>query len=109
MEQFLKTKDHTYRDLTLEFLTTLHVEVMSGPHYQEGYISFYLNREFYELNFSGFNSVFYFSSSMDLPYQHVPKEFNSNAFWHQLSGVHHYDTSNSKGTIIRNPCIRVAQ
>ena len=28
---FLETSDHTYRDLTLEFLSTLHVDVMGGP------------------------------------------------------------------------------
>ena len=31
MGQFLETRDHTYQDLTLEFLSTLHVEVISGP------------------------------------------------------------------------------
>ena len=35
-------KDYTYHDLTLKFLTTLHVEVTSGAQCQEGYISFYL-------------------------------------------------------------------
>jgi len=38
----LELKEHTYRDLTLEFLRTLHVEVTRGPHCQAGYISFYL-------------------------------------------------------------------
>jgi len=46
---------------------------------------------------------------MDLPYRHVPKEFNRNTFWYEISGDHWYDTNNSKGTIIRNPCIQVAQ
>ena len=46
---------------------------------------------------------------MNLPYLHVPKEFNPNAFWYELFGDHQYDTSNSKGTVIRNPCIRVTQ
>jgi len=31
MGQFLETRDHTYQDRTLEFLSTLHVEVASGP------------------------------------------------------------------------------
>jgi len=68
MSQFLEIRDHTYRDLTLEFFITLYVEVMSGPRCQEAYIFFYLNREFYELNFSAFNSIFGFSLSIDLPY-----------------------------------------
>ena len=33
---------------------------MIGPRCQEGYISFYLNKEFYELNLSAFNSIFSF-------------------------------------------------
>ena len=41
---------------------------------------FYLNREFYELNLSAFNSIFGLSPSMDLPYQNVPKEFNQMRF-----------------------------
>ena len=77
----LEIRDHTYQDVTLEFLSTLHVEVTSGPRCQESYISFYLNREFYDLNLSVFNSVFGFPPSMDLPYRYVPKDFNSHAFW----------------------------
>jgi len=30
MGLFIERKDHTYRDLRLEFLSTLHVEVMNG-------------------------------------------------------------------------------
>ena len=82
---------------------------MSGPRYHEGYISLYLNRELYELKLSAFNSMFGFSPSMDLPCRHVRKEFNPNTFWHDLSRDYRYDTSNSKGTTIRNPYIRIAQ
>ena len=105
MGQFLDIRDHTYGDLTLEFLNTLYVEVTSGSCCQEGYISFCLNREFYELNLHAFNSIFGFPPSMELPYRHVPKDFNPNAFWNQISGEYQYDTGNSKGTIIRNPYI----
>jgi len=62
-----------YRNLTLEFLSTLHVEVTSGPRCQEGYISFYLNREFYKLNLSAFNSILGFSPSSDLDHRHGPR------------------------------------
>ena len=58
---------------------------------------------------SAFNSIFGFLLRMDLPYFHVPKEFNPNVFWHELSRDHRYDTNNFKGTIIQNPCILVAQ
>ena len=33
--QFLDIKDHTYRDLTPEFLSASHKEVTSSPHCQE--------------------------------------------------------------------------
>jgi len=39
----------------------------------------------------------------------VPREFNPNALWYTLTGNYQYDASHSKGTIIRNHCIRVAQ
>jgi len=42
MGHFLEIKEHTCRDLTLEFLSSLHVEVTRGPQRQVGYISFYL-------------------------------------------------------------------
>jgi len=46
---------------------------------------------------------------MDLIYQHVPKEFNSNEFWYDLLGDHRYDTSNFKGKVIGSSYIHVAQ
>ena len=100
MDQFLETRDHTYQDLTLEFLSTLHVEVMIDIRCQEGYISFYINRKFCELNLSTFNSMFGFPPSIDLPCRHVPKDFNPNAFGYELFEDYWYDTCNSKGTII---------
>ena len=45
---------------------------------------------------------------MDLSYLHVPKEFNSNTFWYEISGNYRYDTSN-EGTVIQNPGIHVGQ
>ena len=108
MDQFLEIRNHTYRYLTIEFLSALHVQVTSSPCSQEGYISFYLNREFYKFNLSVFNSIFDFSPSMDLPYRHLPKDFNLNVFWNEISRDYRYDMSNSKGTVIRNSYIRVA-
>jgi len=64
---FIAHKEHTYRDPTLEFLSTLHVEVTRGPQCQARYISFYLQGQLYELNLGTFNSIFGFSPSMDLP------------------------------------------
>jgi len=66
MGQFIYMKDHIYRDLTLEFLSTLHVEVTSGAQCQEGYISFYLQGQFYEMNLSAFNEIFGFLPSLDV-------------------------------------------
>jgi len=88
MGQFLESRDHTYWDLTLELLSTLYVEVMSGPQCQEGYISFYLNREFYELDLSAFNSIFGFTPSTDFSCRHISKEFNPDGFWYEPFGDH---------------------
>jgi len=109
MRHFIEIKEQTYRDLTMEFLCTLHVKVTRGPQCQAGYISFYLQGQLYELNLGTFNSIFDFSPSMDLSNRQVPREFNPNAFWGELSGSVKYTTSSSKCTHIRNPCIRVAQ
>jgi len=98
-----------YRDLALAFLRTVHVDVTSDPRCEEGYISFYLNREFYEYNLSVFNSIFDFSASMNMPYYHVPKNFNPNTFWYEICGDYQYDTSTPKGIVIRNLCTRVGQ
>jgi len=81
MVQFLDTWVHTGRDLALEFLSTLNIKVASGSQCQEGYISFYLNREkFYELNLIACNDMFSFLPSLDLRYHRLPKNFNRNAF-----------------------------
>ena len=78
--QFIEMKDHTYRNLTLEFLSTLHVEVTQEPQCQADYISFYLQGQFYELNLSAFNDIFGFPPSLDLLLHQVSREFNLNAF-----------------------------
>jgi len=44
-------------------------------------------KEFCELNLSAFNSIFSFSPSMDLPYRHVPKDFNPNALGMKFIGI----------------------
>ena len=109
MRHFIKINEHTYRDLTSEFLSTLHVEITCGPQCQAGYIFFYLQGKFYELNLGTFNSIFAFPPSMVLPNRQVPREFNPNAFWGELLLNVRYSTSSSKCTHIQNPYIRVAQ
>jgi len=109
MSQFLDLREHTYRDLTLEFLSTLHIEVTRGPQCQAGYISFYLQGQLYELKLGAFNSIFSFLPSMDLPNHQVPRKFNPDVFWGELLGSVRYSTSSVKCTHIRNPYIRVAQ
>ena len=106
---FFERNDHTYRDVTLEFLSTLNVEVTSDTQCQEGYISFYLLGQFYELNLSAFNKNFGFSPSLDVTLRKVPRQFNPNALWGEIVENYNYSTSSCKCTQIRNPCIRVAQ
>ena len=107
--QFTKMKNHTYRDLTVEFLSTLHVDVTRGPQCQVGYISFYLQGQFYELNLRAFNKIFGFPPGLDLSLREVPFEFNPNGVWDEISRNFNYNTSSCKGTFIRNPYIRLAQ
>jgi len=93
---FLEIKEHTYQDLTLEFLSTLHAEVTRGPQCQAGYISFYLLGQFYKMNLGIFNSIIDFPPCMDLSNCQVPHEFNPNAFWGELLGSVRYSASSSK-------------
>jgi len=44
MGHFIETMEHTHWNLTLEFLSILHVEVTRGPQCQAEYISFYFTR-----------------------------------------------------------------
>jgi len=80
MSNFVELKGHTYRELTLEFLSALHVEVTRGPQCQAGYISFRLQGQLYELNLGTFNSIFGFTPNMDLSHHQVLCKFNPNAF-----------------------------
>ena len=41
LSNFLEIKEHTYKDLTIEFLGTLHIKVTRGPQCQAEYIAFY--------------------------------------------------------------------
>jgi len=106
MGQFIKMKDHTYRDLTLESLSTLHVEVTSGAQRQR--VIYHFICRFYELNLRAFNEIFDFPPSLDVTMCKVLRQFNPNAFWHQVPRDYNYNTSSCKCTYIRNPCIRVA-
>ena len=73
MSHFLELKEHTYRDLTLEFLSTLHVKVTRGPKCQGGYITFYLQGQLYELNLGTFYGIFGFPPSMDVSHHQAPE------------------------------------
>jgi len=105
----LEIKEHTYQDLTLEFLSTLHVEVTRGSRCQAGHRLFYLQGQFYEMNLGTFNSMLGFPLSMDLSNHQIPREFNLNAFWGELSRGVRYNASSLKCTHIRNSYIIVAQ
>ena len=93
MGLFIERKDHTYRDLTLEFFSTLHVEVTNGAQCHEGYISSYLLGQFYELNLSALNEIFGFSLSLDVTLRKVPRQVNPNAFWFEIARNFNYNTS----------------
>jgi len=46
MRHFIEIKEHTERDLTLEFVSTLHVKVTRGPQCQAGLFPFICNGNF---------------------------------------------------------------
>jgi len=77
MRHFLELKEHTYSDVTLEFLSTIHVEVTRGPQCQARYISFYLQGQLYELNLGTLNSIFGFQGQLYIIYRTAKSPANS--------------------------------
>jgi len=73
-------------DISLK-LRSKHVEVTRGPQCQVGYISFYLQGLFYELNLGTFNTVFGFPPSMDLPNYQVFANSTQMHFGASFRGV----------------------
>jgi len=67
-------------------LSTLYVKVTSGAQCQEGYMSFYLLGQFYEINLSAFNEIFRFPPSLDVTLRTVSRQFNPSAFWLEIAG-----------------------
>lgn len=72
MDHFIKMKDHMYKDLTIEFLSALDIEVTWGPRCQESTFPSSYKGNSYELNLSTPNIMFSFSPSLDLPCHQVP-------------------------------------
>jgi len=103
MGHFVEIKENTYWDLTLEFLSTLYVEVTRGPPCQVRYILFYLQGQFYEMNLGTFNSIFGFPPSMDL-LNHKSSENSTRmhfgaSFWGVLGTVSVLSQAPISGTL----------
>ena len=75
---------------------------------RQGYISFYWQGQFYELNLSRFNEIFGFPPSLHVSIRKVPRQFNPNAFWQEIGRTTTIIPLHVC-THIRNPCIQVAQ
>ena len=65
--------------------------------------------EFYNINLVAFNDIFGFLPNLDLFDRRISQNFNPNSFSSHIKGDYHYDSSTSKGIIIRNICIPLSQ
>jgi len=102
--QFVTQHYPVYRRITLEFLSSINVEVLSGNNCVEGLISFRLYDRDYTLNLAEFNSIYGFRSGGE---RRLPRDFNENEFWHAISdGSGSYQASSAKASFIFNPCLR---
>jgi len=111
MRQFLDVRHHTYRSITLEILSTIHVEILQGHRCNDGLVSFRLNGILHELTLDQFNAIYNLPTNVDHHYRKVPDSFRASFFWSNISDQYpnQYRPSTSKATHIQNPCFRYAQ
>jgi len=111
MGQFIKTRDHNYRDLTIFFFLVEYTacrghkwcEMLRKIHF------LLITRGALWIESQCLQWHIWFLYSLDLSWHPVPLEFNLNAFWYEIVKDYWYRTSACKGSFIRNLYIRVAQ
>lgn len=96
-------KFHTYPEITLEFLSSFSCELHPCIPDDQGKIRFRLMGVDYELNMATFSGIF------GLPnegHRMIPKNFNLDDVWRELTHTPLYKPSCSKSTHLRNPALR---
>jgi len=76
--QFIEMKDHTYHDLTLNFL--VFYMSRSPVELNVQWVIYHFICKFNELNLCAFNEIFDFLPNLDVTMHKVPRQFNPNVF-----------------------------
>jgi len=107
MRHFIEIKEYIYRDLTLEFLSTLYVESPEGLNVKQGTFSFICKCNF--MSWSWVPSIVHLVFHLAWIYQTIKSlRIQPKCLLGQLSESIRCRTSSSKCIHIRNAYIRVA-
>jgi len=102
--QFVAMQHPAHRRITLEFLSSVRVEILQGRDCTDGLIEFRLYDRDYTMNLAEFNSIYGFRPGGE---RRLPNEFNETEFWHAITdGSGSYQASSAKASNIYNPCLR---
>lgn len=96
--------DVVYPRLVLEFLSSLHTEILSGPNCSEGLISFRMFNQEHELTLAQFNNIFGFPTGGST---RTPSSFNPGSFWYSLTGTSNWVAGKCNSSAFRHPAIRI--
>ncbi|KAL1550815.1 hypothetical protein AAHA92_18733 [Salvia divinorum] len=97
-------KFDSYKALTVEFLTTLHVEYKDG---KIEYISFRLLNQTQVLTLDEFNSLFHLLGEDEEGCSEEPEDYDRDSFWNLITedGTR-FNPSRAKINAVRNPVLR---
>lgn len=103
MQNFLDVRCSTYSNLTLEFFSTISVEVIQCQKCQNGRITFQLLGRRHTLTLDEFNNIYVLPTSLDIVHRRIPPSFDKFLLWSQNAGGTSYNLTSSKVTNITNP------
>lgn len=106
-QRFIHLRETAYKGLTLEFLSTLDSQVMTGPRSLDGLCTFRLGNVDRELVLADVREIFGFPALVGAPRGETRVHFcNTVGFWDDI-GSGHYNPTRTKASGISNPALRV--
>lgn len=106
--KFMKIDYPSYTRITLEFLSSLHTEILSGPNCEGGVIEFRMFNNSHKLNLAEFNTCFGFPINGCKCV--VPKGFDEDEMWQSITNTsERFQAAKSKASSIAHPLIKIMQ
>lgn len=103
---FMSLKSPTYVKLTLEFLSSIETQVITGRECDKGRVAFRLFNNEHVLTLSEFNAIYHLP---DGGARRLSKDFSDHGFWNDISGKVTYQAALAKASNIYNPCFKYVQ